>query len=200
MVVPGESDSAPDQLSGEAASRSWWVAAALAGVLITGGVLVAEAAHPSSRGRAAHATATGSPTPVAVVRRIHIGSVFLQHLPACTRTDHHHRLTVAVGVRNIGGQALQLISGVGRSTDPFAIRPFGSSFGPGPCGGSRAAPLRIESGSVTVVRLRFYVANKCPNDALVSARVAFDGGHAGVVHADSSQLADLSKLGFTQCT
>jgi hypothetical protein len=131
---------------------------------------------------------------------VHLGSVFLEHLPQCTSTDHRHRLTVAVAVTNLGDKALRLVSVSGLTSNPFVVRPTALSIGAPPCGRTRAdRVVHIASGGEAVVRLQFYVADKCPGNALVSARIAFDGGRAGPIHADSSQLANLAQLDFTQC-
>jgi hypothetical protein len=59
--------------------------------------------------------------------------------------------------------------------------------------------LRLAPGAAAVVNLGFRVGPDCPRHALVSARVSFDAGTAGILHADSSQLANFEKLSFVQC-
>lgn len=190
-----------DELSATEASRARWVAGAVVLVLLVGGITIARAGHTASPKHRAQQPPISAPAPVAATHRVHLGSVFLEHLPQCTVTDHRHELAVAVAVTNLGDRALQLVGASGLTSNPFVVRPTTLSIGRPPCG---RAPVRhavlIDSGHVVVVRLQFYVADKCPGEALVSARISFDGGRQGLIHADSSQLANLSQLSFVQCT
>lgn len=189
-----------DELSATEASRARWVAGAVVLVLLVVGITIARAGHTASPKPHAAQPPISAPLPVAVRQPVSLGSVFLEHLPQCTATDHRHSLTVALAVTNLGDQALQLVGASGLTSNPFVVRPTTLSIGRPPCG---RAPIghavHITSGHVVIVRLQFYVADKCPGTALVSARIAFDGGPQGLIHADSSQLADLSQLRFTQC-
>lgn len=190
----------PDELSAAEASRARRVAAAVALVLVVAAIAIAHAGHRSPPRHHTGSPPVSAPAPVAATHRVHLGSVFLEHLPECTATDHRHRLTVAVAVTNLGDNPLRLVGASGLTSNPFVVRPTTLSFGGPPCGRSRAArDVRIASGKVVIVRLQFYVADKCPGTALVSARITFDGGRRGVIHADSSQLANLSQLAFAQC-
>ena len=204
MDVPDEqgprAEVSVDELSAAEASRSRWVAGAVVLVLLVVGIAIARAGHHSHPRPRDVPPPISAPAPVAASRRVHLGSVFLEHLPQCTVTDHRHNLTVAVAVTNLGDHALRLVGASGLTSNPFVIRPTTLSFGGPPCGRrSSANVVHIGSGGVVVVRLQFYVAGKCPGAALVSARITFDGGRNGVIHADSSQLADLGQLAFTQC-
>jgi hypothetical protein len=200
MDVPDERVGYDDELSPADASRARWAVAGVAVVLLAGGILLAHASpHHAVRHTSADEPAPG-PAPGEVTEHVHLGTVFLEHLPACTTTDHRHQLTVALGVTNLGARTLRLISATGLTSDPFAVRPTAQSLGRLPCGGIRASRVvQIRPAAVAVVRLHFYVTDKCPRAALVSARIGFDGGRAGVVHADSSELADLGELDFAQC-
>ena len=189
-----------DELSATEASRARWVAGAVVLVIAVVGITIARAGHTASPKQHSTQPPISAPAPVAAHHRVHLGSVFLEHLPQCTATDHRHSLTVAVAVTNLGDQALRLIGASGLTSNPFVVRPTTLSIGRAPCG---RAPIghavHIGSGQVVIVRLNFYVANQCPGTALVSARIAFDGGRRGLIHADSSQLANLSQLSFSQC-
>lgn len=199
MDDPGEPDRY-DELSTAEASRARWVAGAVALVLLVSGITIARAGHPSRPKHRSAAPPISAPAPVAATRRVHLGSVFLEHLPQCTVTDHRHNLSVAVAVTNLGDRSLQLVGASGLTSNPFVVRPTTLSIGRPPCGRAPVGhTVRVASGDVVIVRLQFYVADKCPGTALVSARIAFDGGRQGMIHADSSQLADLSQLSFAQC-
>src|SRR5690348_15318909 len=98
----------PDELSAAEASRARWVAGAVALVLVVAGILIAHAGHRSAPKHRAVSPPVSAPAPVAATHRVHLGSVFLEHLPECTATDHRHRLTVAVAVTNLGDNPLRL--------------------------------------------------------------------------------------------
>ena len=189
-----------EELSASEASRARWVAGAVVLVLAGVGITVARAGHTASPGHRATQPPISAPAPVAARPRVHLGSVFLEHLPQCTATDHRHSLTVAVAVTNLGDQALRVVGASGLTSNPFVVRPTTLSIGRAPCG---SAPIghavSIGSGQVVIVRLNFYVANQCPGTALVSARIAFDGARLGLIHGDSSHVAHLSQVSFSQC-
>lgn len=200
MDVP-EEQGRYDELSATEASRARWVASAVALVLLVAGITIARAAHTSSPKHRVQQPPINAPAPVAATHRVHLGSVFLEHLPQCTVTDHRHNLAVAVAVTNLGDRTLRLVGASGLTSNPFVVRPTTLSIGRPPCGRAPVGhAVQITSGDVVIVRLEFYVADKCPGTALVSARIAFDGGQQGLIHADSSQLANLSQLSFTQCS
>ena len=201
MPEPGHDEHEPEQLSGGDGPRLNWSAIAVVIVLVAGALVLARANHHHAHPAADGHQRSSQPLPVpSSVPRAHVGSVFLGHLSQCTRTDHRHHLSVAVGVTNLGGHSLQLVSAAGVSSDLVLVQPVGVRFGTRSCAGTAAAvPFRLSPGDDAVVTLTFRVGALCPRHALVSAQVAFDAGSAGVVHADSSQLADLDKLRFTQC-
>lgn len=202
MVDPGH-EHEPEQLPGGNAPRVNMTAVAVLVVLIAGAVLLARAAHHDTRPAAAHRhqSIPPGPTPTGTVApKVHVGSVFLEHLLQCTRTDHRHMLSVALGVTNLGAHPLLLLGATGVSSDAVLVQPLGVRIGASGCKGSTTPmPVRIRPGRDAVVTLAFRIGAACPRHALVSARVSFDGGSAGVVHADSSQLANLDRLDFAQC-
>jgi len=201
MDLPDEQVGYDDELSPADASRARWVAGAVALVLLVGGILIARTTPHHAHRHAAAQPPINGPAPAAETKHVHLGTIFLEHLPECTTTDHLHRLTVALGVTNLGARTLHLVSAAGVTSDPFAVRPTAQSLGRLPCGVVPASDtVQIRPAAVAVVRLHFYVTDKCPRTALVSARIGFDGGRAGVVHADSSELANLAELDFSQCT
>jgi hypothetical protein len=202
MVDPDHGGHEPEQLGGGDEPRVRWTAFAAVAVLIAGAVLLVRIGHHHSPSSAAHRhePVPPAPAPTATPRKVHVGPVFLEHLPQCTQTDHRHRLSVAIDVTNLGGRSLLVVNAVGISSDVVLVQPTNVRFGTQKCGASpEPGPVRIGPGSDSVVRLAFRIGAACPRRALLSARVSFDGGSAGIVHADSSELADLGRLGFVQC-
>ena len=202
MVEPGQDD-APEQLSGGDGTRLNWSGIAVVVVLVAGAVLLARANHHDARPTAHRHHQSAPPVPLpppTPIRRVHIGSVFIEHLLQCTRTDHRHHLSVAMGVTNLGGHALRLVGASGVTSNAFLVAPVGFQIGTQACAsGPASVPYRLGPGRDAVVTVTFRVGSACPRHALVSAQVAFDAGSAGVVHADSSQLANLDRLNFVQC-
>jgi hypothetical protein len=203
MDDPRDDGREPEQLAGGDGPRTNWTAVAVVVVLIAGAVLLATAAHHDARPVASRHKHTALPAPAPpspVAPTVSIGSVFLDGLLRCTRTDHRHTLSVAMGVTNLGQRSLVLLGAVGVTSDAVLVRPRGVRIGTQGCGQAPAdRPVRLGPGGDAVVTLAFRVGVACPLHALVSARVSFDGGRAGVVHADSSPLADLDQLNFAQC-
>lgn len=203
MVEPGHGEHEPERLSGGDVSRLNWSAIAVVVVLVAGAVLLLRANHHDARPAANRHHRSVQPLPLPAptsVRRLHIGSVFIEHLLQCTRTDHRHHLSVAMGVTNLGGHALRLVGAAGVTSDAFLVAPVGFQIGTQACDRAPATvPFRLAPGRDAVVTVTFRVGSACPRHALVSAQVAFDAGSAGVVHADSSQLANLDQLNFVQC-
>jgi hypothetical protein len=204
MVEPDHDRHEPEQLTGGDGPRVRWTAAVAVAVLVAGAVLLARAGHHPVRPSAAHhhvaLPPAPAPTATATTPAVHVGSVFLEHLLQCTHTDHHHRLSVALGVTNLGGRSLLLVSAVGVSSDIVLVQPTSVRVGTQPCGAAPArGPVRLGPGADAVITLAFRIGAACPRHALVSARVSFDGGSAGIVHADSAQLANLGRLDFVQC-
>lgn len=199
-MVDRQDDHEPEQLAGGDGARLSWTAVAAVLVLIAAAVLLARAAHHDTRAAAHRHERSVQPAPAATTPVIKVGTVFLAHMLQCTRTDHRHQLSVAVGVTNLGSHSLTLINAAGVTSDAVLVQPLGVGIGTSGCASSALQhPVRIGPGRDAVVTLAFRVGAACPRHALVSARVSFDGGHAGVVHADSSQLENLDRLGFVQC-
>lgn len=199
MVDPRR-DEQPEQLTGGEGTRPRWSVLAVVAVLVAAGVALGRTTHhPTHPAAAQHRTVQPAPA-ATTARRVHLGSVFLEHLAQCTRTDHRHHLTVALGVTNLGGDPLVLVGATGISSDSLLVQPVGVSVDTKTCTGASAqTPFELDPGADAVVTLAFRIGAVCPRHALVSARVSFDGGAAGVIHADSSLLANLDKVGFTQC-
>jgi hypothetical protein len=202
MVDLRDDEGEPEQLAGGDVPRLNWSVIAVVVVLVAGAVLLARANHHDRPAADRHQLPTQplpAPEPTSV-RRAHLGSVFLEHLPQCTRTDHRHRLSLAMGVTNLGGHGLRLVGASGVTSNALVVAPVGFRIGSEPCASAPGTvPFFIAPGHAAVVALTFRVGSVCPRHALVSAEVAFDAGAAGVVHADSSQLANLDQLNFVQC-
>ena len=190
-----------DQLAGGAGDWSAhrrWVAAVLVLLLVVVVVGVRLAGHRHTAAAPAppppvapSPSDTRPPTPVA-------GSVFIEHLARCTRTDHRHRLTLAFAVTNLGRRPLQLVAAtpqvLGGTLLLDQVR-----IGAGPCaavGDDRAR--RLLSAGSAVVAMSFRLGLGCPHDASVLARMTFRRSGL-VLHAESTQLADLSAISFQQC-
>ena len=192
-----------DRLEAPPASRL--TAPAVVVLLVIVGVLVAlaVASHdphaPRPRPVASSPSPFPLPEPVVVPRAPQRGSVFLEHLDACTRTDHRSRVTVAVGVTNLTSRPLRLLGAIPLRVDP-RVEFTGSRIGPPPCAAA-ASPrsIRLAPSRVAVVLLSFAVPPQCLPDSALAARVVFDLGGHHELHADSSQLADLGRLGLSDC-
>lgn len=199
-MVDRYDDHEPEQLAGGDGPRLNWTAVAVVVVLIAAAVLLARSASHESRSATDRHKRSIPPAPAPSTPVIKAGTIFLAHMLQCTRTDHRHQLSVAVGVTNLGSRALTLINAAGITSDAVLVQPLGVRIGTDGCAASALQhPVRIGPGRDAVVTLAFRVGSACPRHALVSARVSFDGGSAGVVHADSSQLENLDRLKFVQC-
>jgi hypothetical protein len=201
MGLLGDADPGPDLLSGGGDRprhrRTWLIGAA--GAVVAGAVALAVAAHDPAAGR--DPAAAGAPTAPAGHRAAEsLGAVFLQHLPRCTQTDHHHLLRVAFGVSNLGQGPLVLLGASPIVSDNGVLRLTRVRLGDAACAdrGDRQ-PVRLGPSGAAVVAMTFHVTSRCPHDSLVAARVTFDAGAAGIVHSESSALTDLSRLAFAQC-
>lgn len=194
-------DDGLDELAGSPASRWSTPAAAVALVLVAALVALGIAGHePHAR----HTTAPvpkptrvffPDPVPVAQTSR---GSVFLAHLPQCTAGAASGRLTVALGVINLSDRPLRLVRSVplnaGRGLAFTAAR-----VGAPPCAAhSHRRSAVLAPSEHAVVTMSFRVIG-CPRSSGLAARVMFVIGNHITVHADSSQLADLSRLPFAGC-
>jgi hypothetical protein len=200
MTFPGGADPGPDVLSGgsqRSRLRRTSVVGAVIGALLVGAIVVAAVVTRHSVGttETAATPTSASPSPAKPP-----GSVFLEHLPKCTRTDHHDVLTVAFGVSNLGPGALLLLGAQPRVSDEGVLRLTRVRVGADPCAdnGGRG-PVRLAPADDAVVAMTFHLSERCPHDSIVAARVTFDAGAAGLVHSDSSALTDLSRLQFVQC-
>jgi hypothetical protein len=190
---------APEQLSsGDPARTRWalWLSAAVVVATVVGLALVhtADSGHRSPEPLAAP---TPNAPPVAVAR-VSAGSVFVEPLPACTRTDHRRTLTVAFAVTNLNRSPLRLLSAESLPDalvgDLVAVR-----VGAGPCAGrERSLPQRLASAAQAVVALDFRLGAGCPRDAALRTRVSFRSGGT-FAQADSSGVVDLRNVAFDTC-
>jgi hypothetical protein len=172
------------------------VVGAAAAALLAGAVALAAVAAHDPAGVRKSAT-TAAPTPQVDKRA---GPVFLEHLPGCTRTDHHHVLTVAFGVSNLGRARLLLLGASPLLSDDGPLRLTRVRVGLDRCAdGGGIRPVPLEPSHEAAVAMTFRVNRHCPHGSLVAARVSFDAGAAGIVHSESSALDDLSRLRFVQC-
>ena len=200
MAFPGSPDPSPDLLSGGDRSRltrTVLVSVAVGVLAIAAVVLAVAGGHSPSGSRRTAATATpatGQRAPVSP------GSVFLEHLPKCTRTDHRNLLSVAFAVNNLGSGPLLLLGASSLSGTDGVLRLNRVRLGVDECADrGRRQPIRLAPSDVAVVAMTFHVSARCPHDSLVAARVTFDAGAAGIVHSDSSALTDVRRLSFAQC-
>jgi hypothetical protein len=200
MVDRHDDGHGPEQLAGGDGPRLNWTAVAVVVVLIAAAVVLARSAHHEKTAAADRHQHAVPPAPAPTSPVIKVGTIFLAHMLQCTRTDHRHQLSVAVGVTNLGSHSLTLLNATGITSDAVLVQPLGVRIGTDGCASSTLEhPVRIGPGRDAVLTLAFRVGASCPRHALVSARVSFDGGSAGVVHADSSQLENLDRLDFVQC-
>src|SRR4051794_1729651 len=109
MTLPGGADPGPDQLSsgGDRSRVQWTLTTLVIGVVAILGIVLARNASNDSNDsdgsrRPPAPTASPSTSPAPQPSGRPAGTVFLEHLPGCTRTDHRHALTVAFGVDNLG--------------------------------------------------------------------------------------------------
>ena len=202
MTFSGGADPGPDLLSGgdnRSTGRRAALTVAVMGALALGAFLLVRA-DPQRTGGSRETAATAPPTPASHRPAAPSGSVFLEHLPRCTRTDHHHALTVAFGVSNLGPGALVLLGATPLTSDDGVLRLTGLRLGDGTCAGHGSNdPVRLAPADQTVVAMTFRVSARCPHGSLLAARVSFDAGSSGIVHSDSSALTDLNRLDFAQC-
>jgi len=206
MADPDDVEHEPDHLAGGDSPRVQWVVAAVIAVLIAGAVLFARAGHHDARPAASHReTVPPGPAPTATAtaesREVHVGSVYLEHMIQCTVTNHNHYLRVSLRVINLSADALELVGVSAISSNSLFVKEQSAQVARHGCAGAPGkTPMRLQPGGAAVATFEFRVGPFCPRRVLVSARVSFDGGSAGVVHADSSQLANLDRLNFVQCT
>ena len=207
MVVRSADD--VDQLEGASPSGLPAPAVAVAVVVLAAAAVAVVVAHGAGHPRATTARPTAArPTPAAAsppagdtgaaASAPDRGSVFLEHLGACTRTDLRTRLTVALGVTNLGARPLRLLGAVPISA-VAGLRLTRVQIGRGPCaagGGSR--PVTLPPAAGAVVSLSFSLGPACPRDSPLAARVSFDAS-GRLVQGESSQLLDLSRLRFAEC-
>lgn len=201
MVDPDGVAPPPEQLPGGDRPRVNWSAVAVVLVLVAGAVLLARVAHHNHRQRAAEHQQHPVPAPAlpSAAPQVHLGSVFLEQLTRCTHTDHQHVLSLGFGVTNLGAHPLVLVGAAGITTDAVLVHPLGSRIGTEGCGQSVSGhPVRLDPGGDAVVTVAFRIGVTCPRRAFVSARLSFDGGPAGIVHADYSQLP-VDRFAFVQC-
>ena len=201
---------AVDQVSSAPASRSRGGVVSVGVVrlaLVVTGAGVAHRPHHRRASAAPPGTPTvapdnspgsGPPPATAVATPTSPRSVFLEHLGGCTRTDHRRGLTLAFAVTNLSAAPLRLLSATPLFSDA-TLRLTRVRIGTGPCAsGARDRPVRLVSAGRVVVAMSFGLGVTCPRHTQVQARVTFRSG-SRLLHADSSELADLSHLAFTQC-
>lgn len=191
----------------ESPERAWSptrvaATALVAVVALTVVVLAALAGHPAARPHphADEPQPQPVPTPPRQVARVQTyhGSVFLEPLEQCLQTDHERTLRLAVQVTNLTNSRLRLVTATPVSTLP-GYRLGAVRFWARPCGGTitdRALDLP-PSGHV-VVALNLILGNGCPSQHTVDARLTFHGS-SGYLEAESSPLANLTRVPFAQC-
>ncbi|MEA3111947.1 MAG: hypothetical protein QOG58_1746, partial [Caballeronia sp.] len=113
-----EHDREVDRLEADAPSRLTASAVVVVVVVLAAVVALAITSWPAHnkdvtrRHSPAPTPSTGATTPArpepAIVREG--GSVFLEHLAECTRTDHRSRLTLAFDVTNLSNHPLRIVS------------------------------------------------------------------------------------------
>jgi len=121
------------------------------------------------------------------------GSVFVQPLPGCLRTDHRHALRIDMAVQNLADQPLQLVSVdiIGRVP---GLTLTGQTVGDRPCAAQpRPGGRRIRPTEELVVALDFTLGPTCPRPASVTARLGFLAGGT-VLHAETANLVDLAQV------
>jgi hypothetical protein len=192
-----------DRLEATPASRLTAPAAAVALVII--GVLVALglASHEPHARSSAPVVPTPSPIhlspPVALPKQPPHGSVFLQHLDECTRGDREGHVTIALGVTNLSEAPLRLLRATPLRVDND-LRFAGARMGSPPCGVKGVShSVRLAPAQGAVVTLMFVVRPHCLHDTAVAARLTFAMADHHTLHADSSDLADLSRLHYVSC-
>jgi hypothetical protein len=180
------------------------VAIVLVALVVVGVVLAHRPQHPAgvvaspAAGGPSSPAGPGSSPTAAGAAGAGGGSVFLEHLTRCTGIDHRNGLTVAFAVTNLGTEPVQLLSAT-LLTPGSALRLTKVRIGGGRCaGGAPDQPVRLVSAARVVVAMSFGLGPDCPRKTGVQARVAFRAG-GRLLHADSSELADLSRLTFAQC-
>lgn len=203
MVAETRDGPEPEQLSSEprtprggGSGRALVMAAAVGAVAVV--VVVAGGHHRGAKPHVAFPSPpalTSSPAPAPTAD----DSVFLEHLGGCTSTDHRHRLTVAFEVTNLGSRPLRVVTVRPLDVDGAALRLDRVRVGTGPCAASGSVrQVRLAPTAATVVALSFRLDTRCPRDSPLAARVTFLAG-GSFEHADTSELVDLSRLGFAQC-
>jgi hypothetical protein len=201
-----EHDGDVDRLEAQAPSRATAAVVAVVVVLLSALVALTLLGRPAHHRHGARpivplptpssvtTTPTG-PEPV-IVRKG--GSVFLEHLGACTRTDHVNRLRLAFGVTNLSNHPLRILS-ASLLGGVSGLRLTHVQIGAAPCAAVRAPRgARLLPAQAAVVALSFAVGPQCPDDGIVAARVTIDA-EQHILHADSSALTDLQALHFAQC-
>jgi len=119
------------------------------------------------------------------------GSVFVQPLPDCLRTDRRRSLRIAMAITNLADRPLQLVSVEVISRVP-GLTLTTQTVGRRPCADqARHNGPRIRPTEERVVALEFAVGPTCPGPMPVTARLGFLVG-ARLLHAETANLVDLS--------
>jgi hypothetical protein len=130
--------------------------------------------------------------------RAEAGSVFVQPLPDCLRTDRRRSIRIAVAIENLADHPLQLVSVevIGRIP---GLTLTAQTVGGRPCADqARHNGSPIRPSEERVVALEFAVGPTCPPPVPVTARLGFLVG-ARLLHAETSNLVDLSSLPRLRC-
>jgi hypothetical protein len=126
------------------------------------------------------------------------GSVFLEPLAQCIRTDHRQHLRVALAITNLTNRKLRLITATPLDP-PTGLQLTRLRYWSSPCGvdvTDTAPPLR--PSHEIAVELTFLLSPTCPAGRSVAVRVTFEAGGRRL-EADSPTLADLDRVHLVQC-
>ena len=126
------------------------------------------------------------------------GSVFLEPLVQCIRTDHRQHLRVALAITNLTNRNLQLITATPLD-DVTGVTLTRLRFWRSPCGVDVTdTPPPLPPSHEIAVELTFAIGPTCPANRTVAVQVTFAAGGRSV-EADSPTLADLDHVRLVQC-
>jgi hypothetical protein len=126
------------------------------------------------------------------------GSVFLEPLAQCVRTDHRQHLRVALAITNLTNRKLRLVTATPLDA-VTGVKLTRLRYWRSPCGidVTDTAPPLPPSHEIAV-ELTFLVSPTCPASPSVAVRVTFEAGGRWL-EADSPTLADLDRVRLVQC-